>query len=293
MWLTSYGRASGFAVDPIEKKPLNHFHPGSRVLSFGATGCNLACRFCQNWDISKSRDLDRLLQAATPEQVADLALSHRCRSVAFTYTDPATFIEYVVDCAQVCHERGIATVAVSAGYLYPEAADLLFSQMDAANIDLKAFRDGFYHKLCAGRLAPVLDTLERIRHRHDTWLELTTLLIPGHNDDDREIEAMCEWVVSHLGADTPLHFTAFHPDWRMRDVPPTPPATLRRARTIARACGLRYVYVGNVRDMEGATTFCPGCGKALIVRDGYRIKENRLTTERACSDCGCAVAGIW
>ncbi|RMH50326.1 MAG: AmmeMemoRadiSam system radical SAM enzyme [Zetaproteobacteria bacterium] len=293
LWLTSYGRASGFAVDPIEKKPLNHFHPASTVLSFGATGCNLACRFCQNWDISKSRDMDRLLQRATPEQVAGLALRHGCRSVAFTYTDPVTFIEYVVDCAAACRERGIETVAVSAGYIHPEPADLFFSHMDAANIDLKAFSEDFYRKLCSGRLTPVLDTLVRIRERHDTWLEVTTLLIPGRNDGTEELRALCRWVVDHLGADTPLHFTAFHPDWRMRDPPPTPHATLRAAREIALESGLHFVYLGNVLDPDGSSTFCPGCGALLIARAGYATRRDQLDARGCCRRCGREIPGRW
>ncbi|MDX8409668.1 MAG: AmmeMemoRadiSam system radical SAM enzyme [Mariprofundales bacterium] len=293
MVLTTYGLSSGFAIDPIEKKPLNHFLPGSRVLSFGATGCNLACKFCQNWDISKTRDFHRLSSAASPQQIATTAKVNDCASVAFTYTDPVTFLEFVVDTADACHAQGVQTVAVTAGYIYPEAADLLFSHIDAANVDLKAFSDNFYHKLCAGHLQPVLDTLIRIRERHDTWLELTTLLIPGHNDDPDEIAAMSDWIVENLGADTPLHLTAFHPDWRMQDTPPTPISTLTRARQIAIDHGLRYVYTGNVRDIDGATTYCPVCATPLIVRDIYTIHSNHLTANSHCPNCGHTIPGVF
>jgi len=292
MQLTTYGVSSGFAIDPIEKKPLNHFYPGSRVLSFGATGCNLACKFCQNWDISKTRDFTRLSQAATVEQIAASAQIHGCRSVAFTYTDPATFLEFVIDCADACHQADIATVAVSAGYLYPQAVDALFSHIDAANIDLKAFNHDFYHQLCAGKLTPVLDTLLRIRHHHKTWLEITTLLIPGHNDDPDEIAAMCDWIVEHLGADTPLHFTAFHPDWRMQTTPPTPVSTLTHARAIACDHGMQFVYTGNVRDPKGATTYCPTCTAPLIERELYLIRSNCLHDSNQCPHCGTVIPGL-
>ncbi|MDQ6950265.1 MAG: AmmeMemoRadiSam system radical SAM enzyme [Mariprofundales bacterium] len=293
MELTTYGLSSGFAIDPIEKKPLNHFLPGSKVLSFGATGCNLACKFCQNWDISKTRDFQRLSSAASPEQIATTAKANGCASVAFTYTDPTTFLEFVIDTADGCHAQGIATVAVTAGYIYPEAADLLFSHIDAANVDLKAFSEGFYHKLCAGHLQPVLDTLIRIREQHNTWLELTTLLIPGHNDDPDEIAAMCDWIVEHLGADTPLHLTAFHPDWRMQDTPATPTASLSNARNIAINHGLRYVYTGNVRDIEGGTTICHHCATPLIVRDVYTIRSNLISSDGHCPACSTPIPGVF
>ena len=228
--LTTYGRSSGFCVDPIEKKPLNHFLPGSAVLSFGTAGCNLACRFCQNWDISKSREIDRLADAAGPEDIAEAAVRLGCRSVAFTYNDPVIFLEYAIDVADACRARGIKTVAVTAGYITDAPRRELFAHIDAANVDLKAFTEDFYRRVCAAHLQPVLDTLVYLRHETDVWFEITTLLIPGHNDSDAEIDAECAWIAEHLGPDVPLHFTAFHPDFKMRDVPPTPPATLRRAR---------------------------------------------------------------
>ncbi|GIX21576.1 MAG: AmmeMemoRadiSam system radical SAM enzyme [Gammaproteobacteria bacterium] len=288
--LRSYGRASGFCIDPIEKKPLNHFLPGSAVLSFGTAGCNLACRFCQNWDISKSRSVDTLAEAAWPEDIAAAAERLGCASVAFTYNDPVVFLEYAVDTAQACRERGLATVAVSAGYVCPAPRRELFSVMDAANIDLKAFTERFYRRITSGRLAPVLDTLQYLRHETEVWLEITTLLIPGENDGDAEIAALSRWVHDALGAEVPLHFTAFHPDWKMLDHPPTPPETLRRARRIAMDHGLHFVYTGNVRDPEGQSTWCPGCGALLIGRDGYRITHWGLR-EGACAGCGRPLPG--
>ncbi|HEX6131872.1 MAG TPA: AmmeMemoRadiSam system radical SAM enzyme, partial [Actinomycetota bacterium] len=269
--LTTYGRSSGFCVDPIEKKPLAHFLPGTPVLSFGTAGCNLACRFCQNWDISKSRETDTLADEASPERIAETAERLGCRSVAFTYNDPVIFLEYAVDVAAACRARGIRSVAVTAGYVEPDPRDELFGAIDAANVDLKAFTDDFYHRVCAGRLGPVLETIEHVANATDVWLELTTLLIPGLNDGDVELDAMTRWVVEHAGPDVPMHFTAFHPDWKMRDRPPTPPATLARARAIAVGNGVRYAYTGNVHDPEGQTTRCHRCGATLIGRDGYEL----------------------
>ncbi|MFQ5691252.1 MAG: AmmeMemoRadiSam system radical SAM enzyme, partial [Gemmatimonadota bacterium] len=259
--LTTWGRSSGFCVDPIEKKPLHHFLPGTSVLSFGTAGCNLTCRFCQNWDISKSRELDTLLDEATPETIARAAEALGCRSVAYTYNDPVIFHEYAIDVARACRERGIRSVAVTAGYVRPEPRAEFYRHMDAVNVDLKGFTDRFYRSLCTARLEPVLDTLRYIRHETGVWLEITTLLIPGENDSEAEIDRLTRWVVAELGADIPLHFTAFHPDWKMRDRPPTPSATLRRARGIARANGVRYAHTGNVRDPEGQSTYCHACGR--------------------------------
>ena len=291
MVLTTYGRSSGFCIDPIEKKPLNHFYPGSSVLSFGTAGCNLACKFCQNWDISKSRDMDRLMDQASPEAIALAAETSGCTSAAFTYNDPVIFAEYAIDTALACREHGIKTVAVTAGYIHPEPRSEFYRVMDAANIDLKAFTEDFYYKLTGAHLQPVLDTLVYLYHETQVWTEITTLLIPGHNDSDSEIEAMSRWVVRELGRDVPLHFTAFHPDFRMRDIPATPPETLARARHIARAEGVHHVYTGNVHDTDGGTTFCPACNAALVVRDWYRILEYRLTDDGECPDCGTAIAG--
>ena len=285
MVLTTYGRSSGFCVDPIEKKPLNHFYPGSSVLSFGTAGCNLGCRFCQNWDISKARAVDRLQDSATPEEIARRAAELGCRSVAFTYNDPVIFAEYALDVAEACHAHGIETVAVTAGYIHPEPRRDFYAQMDAANIDLKGFTEDFYSRLTLSHLAPVLDTLEYVKHHTRTWLEITTLLIPGHNDGDAELEALSKWVYQHLGPDVPLHFTAFHPDYKLTEVAPTPKATLRRARALALNEGLRFVYIGNVHDADGDTTTCPECRTKLIERDWYEILDYRLTPEGRCPRC--------
>nr|WP_041806420.1 AmmeMemoRadiSam system radical SAM enzyme [Rhodothermus marinus] len=291
--LTTYGRSSGFCIDPIEKKPLNHFLPGTAVLSFGTAGCNLGCRFCQNWDISKSREMDTLADEAAPETIARVAEALGCRSVAFTYNDPVIFHEYALDVARACHERGIRTVAVTAGYVCPEPRAEFYAHMDAANVDLKAFSERFYRKICAGELAPVLDTLRYIYHETNTWLEITTLLIPGENDSDAELHALTEWIVTNLGPDVPLHFTAFHPDWKMRDHPPTPPETLRHARAIALKNGLRYVYTGNILDPEGQSTYCHVCGRLLIGRVGYRITAWHLDPQGRCPDCRTPCAGVF
>jgi pyruvate formate lyase activating enzyme len=291
MVLTTYGRSSGFCIDPIEKKPLNHFYPGSSVLSFGTAGCNLACKFCQNWDISKSRDMDRLADQATPEAIAAAAVQRGCKSVAFTYNDPVIFAEYAMDIADACRERGIRSVAVTAGYIHPQARREFYAKMDAANVDLKAFTDDFYFKLCGARLKPVLDTLVYLKHETDVWFEITTLLIPGKNDSDEELRAECKWIMQELGPDVPVHFTAFHPDHKMTDIPATPAATLTRARTLALEEGLHYVYTGNVHDAAGGATYCTGCKTPLIVRDWHRIEDYRLTPEGACPDCGTIVPG--
>jgi pyruvate formate lyase activating enzyme len=291
MVLTTYGRSSGFCVDPVEKKPLNQFYPGSGILSFGTAGCNLACKFCQNWDISKSRDFDRLADAASPETIAAAAEELGCKSVAFTYNDPVIFAEYAMDIADACRERGIKSVAVTAGYMRVEPRRDFYAKMDAANVDLKAFTDDFYFRTCGAHLQPVLDTLAYLRHETDVWFEITTLLIPGKNDSDAEIDAACRWIAKELGPDVPLHFTAFHPDWKMTDVPATPAATLTRARKIALAHGLRYVYTGNVHDTEGGSTYCPTCGEAVIVRDWYRILVHKVTPGGRCATCGGAISG--
>ncbi|MBI5460573.1 MAG: AmmeMemoRadiSam system radical SAM enzyme [Gammaproteobacteria bacterium] len=291
--LTTYGRSSGYCIDPIEKKPLNHFLPGTPVLSFGTAGCNLACKFCQNWDISKSREIDTLADAASPEKIARVAVELGCRSVAFTYNDPVIFHEYAIDVAQACHARGIKSVAVTAGYVTAEPRQEFYRYMDAANVDLKAFTEDFYWKLTGGHLQPVLETLEYLKHETQVWFEITTLLIPGHNDASSEIESLSKWVVEHLGPDVPLHFSAFHPDWKMLDVPPTPPATLTRARDIALANGVRYAYTGNVHDAKGESTYCHTCGKLLIGRDWYVLGDWNLTADGRCKACGTALPGVF
>ena len=289
--LTTYGRSSGFCVDPVEKKPLNHFLPGSPVLSFGTAGCNLACKFCQNWDISKSRAIDTLADAASPDTIARAATELGCRSVAFTYNDPVIFHEYAVDVAAACHDAGVRSVAVTAGYVCPEPRAEFFAAMDAANVDLKAFSEDFYHRVCSAHLAPVLETIEYLVKETEVWVELTTLVIPGYNDSETELHALAEWVAGTLGPDVPIHFSRFHPDYKMLDVPPTPVATLRRAREIARAHGLHYVYTGNIHDAAGDTTWCPSCGTTVVERDWYQIRAYALTDDGHCHSCGSAVAG--
>jgi len=293
MVLTTYGRSSGFCIDPIEKKPLNHFLPGTPVLSFGTAGCNLACKFCQNWDISKSREMDRLMDRASPEAIARSARRLGCRSVAFTYNDPVIFHEYAVDVAQACREEGILSVAVTAGYVNPEPREEFYRNMDAANIDLKAFSETFYRKLAAGHLEPVKDTLRYVCNETDVWVELTTLLIPGWNDSERELHEMTEWVVQNLGPTVPMHFTAFHPDWKLREIPATPASTLTRARAIAIENGVRFAYTGNVHDESGGSTYCPACGHRLIGRDWYVLSDWRLTRSGACEACGSALPGVF
>jgi len=293
MALLTYGRSSGFCVDPIEKKPLNHFLPGTPVLSFGTAGCNLGCKFCQNWDISKSRDVDKTQEDAPPAAIARTALAWNCRSVAFTYNDPIIFHEYCLDTADACRELGLRTVAVSSGYQCAAPREEFYRRMDAANIDLKGFTESFYQRLCAGSLAPVLETLEYLHQETRVWLEVTTLLIPGENDSQAELEALTQWVVERLGPDVPLHFSAFHPDWKMLDTPPTPAATLLEARRIARRNGVRHAYVGNVRCKEGDSTWCHQCGALLIGRDWYQLSEWNLDAEGRCAVCGARCAGVF
>ncbi|MGE0717043.1 MAG: AmmeMemoRadiSam system radical SAM enzyme [Alphaproteobacteria bacterium] len=290
--LTTYGRSSGFCIDPIEKKPLYHFLPGTPVLSFGTAGCNLACSFCQNWDISKSRETDTLAHAASPAAIARAARRTGCRSVAFTYNDPVVFLEYAVDCAVACRENGIRSVAVTAGYMTDKAREDFYRHMDAANVDLKAFTEEFYRNVTKSRLAPVLETLEYIRRETSCWLELTTLLIPGENDSPQELGRLCDWVVERLGPDVPLHFSAFHPDYRMRDKDRTPHSTLMTARRIAVEAGVRYAYVGNVHDPHRDSTWCHACGERVIGRDWYALDRWSIADGR-CRACGTPVAGVF
>ncbi len=290
--LTSYGRSSGFCIDPIEKKPLNHFLPGTSVLSFGTAGCNLACKFCQNWDMSKSREMDTLADQAMPEQLALTAKSLGCRSLAFTYNDPVIFMEYAMDVADAAHEQDIKAVAVSAGYICEKPRERFFSKMDAANIDLKAFTERFYKKICGGSLANVLETLKYLKQETSVWFEITNLLIPGENDSDKELYAMTQWVVEHLGPDVPMHFTAFHPDWKMRDIGRTPAATLTRARAIALENGIHYAYTGNVHDNTGGTTWCSSCGALLIERDWYELGAWGINEKGCCSQCNQPLPGF-
>ena len=291
--LTTYGRSSGFAVDPVEKKPLAHFLPGTPILSFGTAGCNLACAFCQNHEISKSREMDTLGEEAFPDTIARAAKALGCRSVAFTYNDPVIFLEYAVDVAAACRAEGIRTVAVTAGSISRVARAEFFGAMDAANVDLKAFSEEFYRRLTKSKLSDVLDTLSYLAHETRVWTELTTLLIPGENDSDAEIRAMCRWIVQEMSPDVPLHFSAFHPDHRMQDTPRTPPATLSRARSIALEAGLHHVYVGNVHDLNRQSSYCTGCGTRVIARDWHLISSYRLDASGHCLACGTPMAGVF
>jgi len=290
---TTYGRSSGFCIDPIEKKPLNHFLPGTPVFSFGTAGCNLACKFCQNWDMSKSREMDTLASQATPEMIAQAAQQTGCKSVAYTYNDPVIFLEYAVDVAKACRELDIKSVAVTAGYICEEPRKEFFSYMDAVNIDLKAFTERFYHKITGSHLQNVLDTLVYIKRETNVWLEITTLLIPGENDSTEELEQMTRWIATELGVDVPLHFTAFHPDWKMLGYPSTPLETLTRAREIALNNGLHYVYTGNVHDKSGSSTYCHSCGELLIGRDWYVLSDWNLDSSGCCKKCGITCAGVF
>jgi len=289
--LASYGRSTGFCIDPIEKKPLFHFLPGTPVLSFGTAGCNLMCKFCQNWETSRARDVERMSEAAMPDAIAAAAVRSGCRSVAMTYNDPVVFFEYAVDVANACRKVDVRTVAVTAGYMMPLPRVEFYRHFDAANVDLKAFSQRFYRDLCGGDLHSVLDTLVYLRAQTGVWLEITTLLIPGENDSDAELDDMTRWLAAHVGTDVPLHFSAFHPDFRMLDHSSTPLATLRRARAIARGNGLRHVYIGNVRDDEGSSTFCASCGQRLIGREGYQVTTWALADNGACKACGATCAG--
>ncbi len=289
--LTTYGRSSGFCIDPVEKKPLNHFLPGTQVFSFGTAGCNLACKFCQNWEISTSREMSLLADAAGPEQIARTAAEWDCSAVAFTYNDPVIFAEYAIDTATACRELGLASIAVTAGYVNPEARRDFFAVMDAANIDLKGFSDSFYQQITGARLRPVLDTICYAVHETDVWVELTTLLIPGFNDASSDLRAMCRWIANELGPDVPLHFTAFHPDNRMRDLPRTPTRTLDRARALALETGLHYVYTGNVDDPDGQTTYCPNCTSPVVRRDRFTVESYDIDSQGRCGVCGSPIAG--
>ena len=291
--LTTWGRSSGFCVDPIEKKPLHHFLPGTPVLSFGTAGCNLACRFCQNWDISTSREFDTLADTAGPATIAEAAVHLGCRSVAFTYNDPVVFLEYAIDVADACRDRGLRTIAVTAGYVNPDPRAEFFRHIDAANVDLKGFTERFYAELAAGHLEPVKETLRYLRHETSVWLEITNLVIPGWNDTDDELDAMTRWIVAELGPDVPVHFTAFHPDHRMLDTPPTSRTSLSHARNIAIANGVRYAYTGNVHDRAGQSTWCHSCGALLIARDWYVLETWALDASGRCLACGTTIPGAF
>lgn len=292
MILTTYGKSTGFCIDPIEKKPLNHFLPGSSVLSFGTAGCNLGCQFCQNWSISKSREIEQLSEIATPEDIAQAAFRAGCKSVAFTYNDPVIWAEYAIDTAKACHEVGLKAVAVTAGYITPEARPEFYSVMDAANVDLKAFTGQFYKRLCLAELEPVLDTLKWLKDESDVWFEITNLMIPEENDSDVEIARMCDWILTNVGDEVPVHFTAFHPDFRLNSRPRTPEQTLRRAHDQALKAGIKFAYTGNVNDAKRQSTYCPNCKELLIKRDWYELGTYRMKGN-LCGKCDHVIPGVF
>ncbi len=289
---TTYGRSTGFCIDPIEKKPLYHFYPGTAVLSFGTAGCNLGCSFCQNWTSSRSRNIEAACQQAEPRQIAAAAKRHGCHSVAFTYNDPIIWAEYAIDTARECRAMGIKTVAVTSGYISDAARPAFYESIDAANVDLKGFTDDFYREYCGGHLQPVLDTLRWLARESQTWLEITNLLIPKANDSPEEIKRMCDWIATELGPNVPLHFSAFHPDFKLTDRHGTPPSMLRAAHDIGRKAGLRYVYTGNVFDPAHQNTYCHGCGRAMVRRDAYSVSDFELRGGR-CRHCHAPIAGRW
>ncbi len=290
--LTTYGRSSGFCIDPIEKKPLNHFFPGSSVLSFGTAGCNLACKFCQNWDISKSKEMDKLMKLASPEVIAQAANQLGCSSVAFTYNDPVIFAEYAIDVANACRELGVHTVAVTAGYITDDARAEFFNSMDATNVDLKAFTKKFYRNLCGSDIEPVKETLKYLVKETDIWLELTNLIIPGENDDENELRELSTWVREELNPKIPIHFTAYHPAYKLKN-PKTPTQTLLNAQKIALDEGLEFVYTGNVCNPSGESTYCPNCRNLLIGRNRYELSQWRFSKKSpgVCPKCKREIPG--
>ena len=284
LYTTAYGRPTAVHVDPIEKKPLFHFLPGTRVFSLGTSGCNLGCRFCQNWDLARARRAQQNAMDLPPEALVRAAIQNGCPSIAFTYNEPTILAEYVMDTAAVARSEGLKTVMVTNGYITREAIPGVYENVDAANVDLKSFDDRFYRKQASGRLQPVLDALIDL-HDLGVFIEITTLLIPGLNSDPEEIHAEADWILEHLGDEIPIHFSAFHPEYRLLDRPRTPAETLDQARRIAREAGIKYVYEGNVHS-EGGNTYCPSCDELLIRRDWHEVIENRVTGENRCPGCG-------
>ncbi|PID59359.1 MAG: AmmeMemoRadiSam system radical SAM enzyme [Ignavibacteriae bacterium] len=292
LYSTGYGRPTGFAIDPIEKKPLSHFLPGSDVLSFGTAGCNLGCRFCQNWSMSKSK-LDELnALKISPENVVNLALKYKSKSIAYTYNDPTIFGEYVIDVSELAREKNIKNVLVTAGYINKEARKDIYKYIDAANIDLKAFTETFYQKITYSHLNDILETLLWVKNETDIWLEITTLLIPDENDSNEEIKQLTNWITTNLGKNVPLHFTAFHPDFKMKDKSSTPAETLINARKIALEEGINYCYLGNIHNIESQTTYCPTCQNPIIIRDWHSVLDVKIQNGK-CKYCNSKVAGVW
>lgn len=287
----TYGNPCAVHVDPIEKKPLYHFLPGTRSFSIASAGCNLDCKFCQNWQISQARPEDLMNRRLSPEDVVEEALASGCSTVAYTYSEPTIFFEYMVDCAKLARTRGLRNVYHSNGFINPEPLVELCRYMDAANIDLKGFTEEYYRDMANGSLAPVLRSLKILKGA-GVHLEITTLLVPGRNDDPAALRAMCRWIHDNLGASVPLHFSRFHPEYRLADVPPTPLETLELARRIAADEGLVYVYIGNVPGHAANSSYCPRCGGEVIHRIGYSVEPVGLANG-ACARCGTAIEGVW
>ena len=292
LYSIGYGKPTGFAIDSVEKKPLNHFLPGTNILSFGTAGCNLGCKFCQNWSMSKAKLDDLHSLDVSPEGVVELAKSYDTPSIAFTYNDPTIFGEYVIDISKIAREEGIKSVMVTAGYIDKEARKDVYKYIDAANVDLKGFTERFYHKLTFSHLIDVLDTLIWLKNETDVWFEITTLLIPDENDSPEEIKQECDWILKNLGDKIPLHFTAFHPDFKMMNKERTTEKTLTTARKIAIDMGIKYCYVGNVHNKEGQTTYCPNCNEKLIKRDWHSVISNKLVNG-CCKSCGMVIDGVF
>ena len=292
MVLSTYGKPCGMGIDPVEKKPLNHFYPGSSVLSFGTIGCNMDCSFCQNSSLSRGENIDLYQEEISPEIIAYTASRSKCTSVAFTYNEPIVFAEYAIETAKAEHALGLKTVAVTNGYIESISRKEFFEDIDAANVDLKAFSNTFYKELTFSSLKPVLETLLYLKKETNVWLEITNLLIPGKNDDVEELKKMCNWIVSHLDSNVPLHFSAFHPSFRMMDTPSTSLDIIQRAYEIALSEGVNYVYTGNIYYQKGEITFCPECKSELIVRNGYEIERINLK-ENCCFKCGHVIAGCF
>ncbi len=292
LYTIGYGKPTGFAIDPVEKKPLNHFYPGTSILSFGTAGCNLGCKFCQNWSISKAKLDNSNSLDSSPEDVINLAKQYNVPSIAYTYNDPTIFGEYVIDISKIAREEGINSVMVTAGYIDKNARKDVYQYIDAANVDLKGFTERFYHKLTFSSLSDVLDTLIWLKNETDIWFEITTLLIPGENDSSEEIQNECNWILQNLGDSVPLHFTAFHPDFKMRDKIRTPQSTLTTARNIAIKSGIKFCYIGNVHDLEGQTTYCPKCNTPLIKRDWHDVLMNKINDGK-CYKCQTIIPGTF
>ena len=288
--LLTYGYNTGLAIDPVEKKPLYHFYPSSPILSFGTLGCNMGCLFCQNWDISKSKANPQNLNKTPPQEVVDIAKKYKCKSVAFTYNDPIIFFEYAIDTAKLCRENNIKTVVVTSGFINEEPAKEFFEYMDGANIDLKGFSQRFYGKNCLAKLQPVLDTIKYAVNETNCHIELTTMLIEGENDSSEEIQAECEWILENLGDNVPIHFSAFFPHFKFEDRKATSFEALIKAYNIAKTVGLKYVYTGNLSNIETSTTYRKNCGEPIIIRSGYQILEYHLENSE-CEYCSAICDG--